>query len=294
MTRISIVGADGQLGFDLSRVLRERGHEVTDWTHADLEITDEASIKSAFSAALPDVVINTAAINVEASEVDPAKAYLVNATGSANLARAATAGGIKFVHLSTDYVFDGTKGSPYVERDAVKPVNVYGKSKFTGEALVISEAQTAVVVRSSGLYGERGVKAKNGMNFVTTMLKLAEDRDQLSVVGDESLSPTNTLELAKQIATIIDRPDLVGVFHATAQGGCSWFEFASEIFRVAGVEIDLQETTSAEFSANAAVPIVRPPDTRLENFRLGLEGIDELSSWQEQLAAYLAAIGRVA
>jgi dTDP-4-dehydrorhamnose reductase len=294
MTRISIVGADGQLGFDLSRVLREREHDVVEWTHADIEITDPSSIEHAFSAASPDVVINTAAVNVEASEVDPAKAYAVNTTGAGNLARAATARDIKFIHLSTDYVFDGTKGSPYVERDAVKPINVYGKSKFAGEALVISEAQTAVVIRSSGLYGERGVKAKGGMNFVTTMLKLAEDRDELSVVADEALSPTNTFELAQQIAVLIAKPELVGVFHATANGGCSWFEFASEIFRIAGVDIDLRETTSAEFSANAAVPITRPRDTRLENFRLGLEGLDQLRSWQEQLDAYLTAIGRAA
>jgi dTDP-4-dehydrorhamnose reductase len=155
-------------------------------------------------------------------------------------------------------------------------------------------APTALIVRSSGLYGERGVKAKNGMNFVTTMLKLAEDRDKLSVVGDERLSPTNTAELAEQIAVLIEDGGLTGVVHATAQGGCSWFEFASEIFSLAGVDIELTETTGAEFAANAKVPIMRPSDTRLGNARLIDAELDRLSPWQKQLEDYLSLIGALA
>ena len=291
MARITIIGADGQLGFDLVRELLAAGHAVAGLTHADIELSDAESVRVALARTNPEVVINTAAVNVESSETDPVKAFAVNAVGALNLARAVT--GVRLLHLSTDYVFDGAKGSPYVETDAANPINSYGASKFAGETLLLAEAPDALVIRSSGLYGEHGCRAKGGMNFVTTMLRLAAERDRLTVVDDERLSPTGTLPLSRQIAAIVEQPELAGVVHATAHGSASWFEFAREIFRLAALDVDLRPVASAEFAASAAVKVLRPADTSLDNARLREHGIDRMQPWQEQLADYVAAIGEL-
>ncbi|MBK5230385.1 MAG: dTDP-4-dehydrorhamnose reductase [Thermoleophilia bacterium] len=291
MARVCIVGSDGQLGFDLSREFKSAGHDVTDWTHADIEITDRASVTAAFAAAAPEVVVNTAALNVETSELDPAKAFAINALGARELA-AAAARDVRLVQISTDYVFDGTKGTPYVETDITGPLNAYGVSKLAGEHFVLAADGRNIVIRSSGLYGEHGCKAKNGMNFVTTMLALAADRDQLSVVNDEALSPTFTRDLATQIVALVDRSELSGIFHATAHGGPTWFEFASAIFELADVQIDVWPTSGAEYSKEADNSILRPANTSLENARLSKAGVDLMRPWRDQLADYLVAIGR--
>jgi dTDP-4-dehydrorhamnose reductase len=289
MARIAIIGANGQLGVDLLRQLQQSGHEVIAWTHQDLEITDRGAATRAIGDAKPEWVINTAAINVEASEVDPARAFAVNEAGSRNVAEAAAAAGARTLQVGTDYVFDGAKGAPYVESDPVGPLNPYGASKLAGEQAVLAVDPANLAIRGSGLYGVAGVRAKNGMNFVTTMLALGRSRDSLSVVADERLSPTCTADLAAFIEAAIAQ-SAGGIVHATAAGGCSWFEFASAIFELAAVEVELSETTGAEFGASAAVTVTRPSDTRLESERLGELGLTELDPWRTQLERYLRAI----
>jgi dTDP-4-dehydrorhamnose reductase len=291
MARVSIIGSDGQLGFDLVREFAAAGHDVTAWTHADIEITDGLSIDRAFDGASPEIVVNTAALNVEASELDPPKAFAVNALGARELARAAATRGARLLSFSTDYVFDGLKGAEYVEDDQTAPLNVYGVSKLAGEQFVLEGSPDNLVIRSSGLYGENGCKAKKGLNFVTMMLGLAAERDTLSVVEDEALSPTFTRDLAKQTVAA-EAGGATGVVHATAHGRASWFEFASAIFELSGVEIDVQPTTSAEFAKGSSNPIHRPADTSLENASLSAAGLEQMRPWREALDDYLTLIGR--
>lgn len=289
MARVSIVGSDGQLGFDLVNEFAAAGHEVTAWTHADIEITDATSVASAFASAEPEIVVNTAALNVEASELNPELAFAINALGARELARAAN--GAQLIHYSTDYVFDGSKGEAYEEGDLTAPLNAYGVSKLAGEHFVLEADPQNLVLRSSGLYGENGCKAKKGLNFVTTMLGLAVDRDSLTVVADEALSPTFTLDLAKQTAALIGS-EVSGLVHATAHGGASWFEFATAIFELAVVEIDVTPTTGAEFSKGSNNPIHRPANTALANARLAAAELDLMRPWRDALDDYLTLIGR--
>ncbi|MGH2906447.1 MAG: dTDP-4-dehydrorhamnose reductase [Solirubrobacterales bacterium] len=293
MTSFAIVGANGQLGTDLVLAIGAAGHDAIPLTHAEIEVTDRASVDGALDAVGAQIVINTAAFNVEASQLDPERAFALNADGARRVAEAAAERGMRVMHIGTDYVFDGAKGSPYLETDATGPLNVYGETKLAGEQMVLEASADHVVVRTSGLYGVAGCRAKNGMNFVTTMLKLADERDELTVVDDEVMTPTYTADLARQIVAIADN-GVGGVVHATSGDSCSWFEFTSAIIELSGAEVALSPTTSAAFNANAATPIDRPHYSVLQNARLAELGIDSMRDWREALAAYLAAIGRAA
>lgn len=290
MTSFAVIGANGQLGHDLMKNLAAAGHEPRPLTHADIEVTDAQSVKRALGETAADVVINTAAMSVESSERDPDKAFAVNATACRNLADATSAAGSRLVQISTDYVFDGEKAAPYIETDPVRPINTYGVSKLAGEFFVLAGGGRNCVVRTSGLYGAAGCRSKNGMNFVTTMLKLAAERDTLSVVADEVMTPTYTADLARQLLAICEA-GITGVVHATSAGSCSWFEFTQAIVELAGADLQLSATTGSEFAADAEVPIRRPSFTVLENRRLAEAGIDLMSDWRDALGRYLNEIG---
>ena len=286
--KVVIIGANGQLGSDLVEVLASE--EVIPLTHDDIEVADLASGQAVLTAHRPQVVINTAAFhNVGACEEAPERAFAVNATGAWNVARACVPLGASLVHISTDYVFDGQKGSPYVEDDLPRPLNIYGVSKLAGEHLIRYTLQQHFIIRTSGLYGTHPCRAKGGDNFVGLMLRLAQERDEVRVVDDEVLTPTYTLDLAHQIALLIHTDGLgpksahYGLYHATSGGQCSWYEFARAIFELTGTTVNLQPTTAEEFPR----PVKRPAYSVLENKALQGLGLDRMRPWQEALAAYL-------
>lgn len=286
---VAIIGANGQLGSDLVAAFSANGDAVYPLTHADLELSDRNSISRALGPIEPEVIVNTAAMHhVENCERDPEKAFAVNATGARNLALAAEERRAVLMHVSTDYVFDGAKTSPYSEKDAPRPLNAYGNSKLAGEYFVRSTTEKHFVVRTSGLYGTSPCRAKGGLNFVELMLKLSKEREELRVVADEFVSPTSTFELAQQMVEL-SRSGCYGLYHATAEGHCSWYEFAREIFALTDTRVRLQVAAPGEFPAKVA----RPKYSVLENGALNDRGLNRFGSWQEGLRQYLGSRAKV-
>jgi dTDP-4-dehydrorhamnose reductase len=283
--KIAVIGANGQLGMDIVATFQKLGDTTIGLTHADLDIASAASTHEALSSIQPSIIVNTAAMHhVESCEKEPSRAYEVNALGARNLSIVARDLNAKLVHISTDYVFDGSKKQPYVEDDAAAPLNVYGNTKLAGEAFVRALTERYFIVRTSALYGKNPCRAKNGKNFVDLMLKLAGERDEIKVVDDEMVTPTSTQELAKQIYEL-SRTDSYGLYHATAEGSCSWYEFAKTIFEFANVKVDLKVAASGEFPAK----VPRPKYSVLENHALKKEDLNSLRNWQEGLRDYLSA-----
>ena len=277
--KVAIFGISGQLGSDVAAALSS--HQVIPIEHARADIRDEVAVMKAVSAATPDWVVNCAAMtNVERCESEALAAFSINAGGARNVAVAAEAAGARLVHISTDYVFDGEKRSPYLESDFPRPLNIYGSSKLAGEWAVRS---AAVIVRTSGIYGLNACRGK-GTNFVETMMKRAQSGAATRVVTDEVLTPTFSVDLAGQIRVIIEKDAPVGVYHATNSGSCSWFEFATEIFRHAGASAVPAPTTAKEWNS----PVRRPPYSVLENRALAALGIDRMPAWQDALSRYMS------
>lgn len=280
---ILVTGANGQLGSDIIEVLTLAGHHVSGLTHADADLSDMEAWKDMLSSRQPDVLINTAAFHhVDQCEADPDKAHLINATGPAHLAALCKTYGIRFIHFSTDYVFDGSKGSPYIESDATAALNHYGKSKAAGENRILEANPDALIIRVSAIYGKNPCRAKNGLNFVQLMLKKASEGADLKVVDDEQVSPTSTESIANNVAELLNTP-LSGIVHMTSEGSCSWFEFAEEIFRQAGVEAKLARAKSTDFPAKTP----RPSYSVLENQRLKDHGVNFMPHWKIALQKYL-------
>jgi dTDP-4-dehydrorhamnose reductase len=283
---VAVIGANGQLGTDIVGAFRQVNETPTELNHADLDICSLESIRTAFRSIRPSVVVNTAAMHhVENCETQPARAFEVNGQGAQNLAIAAREVDAKLVHISTDYVFDGSKKSPYVESDTVAPLNVYGKSKVAGEEFIQDTAEKYFIVRTSALYGKNPCRAKGGRNFVELMLKLASERDELRVVDDEIVSPTSTAELAKQIVEL-SRTACYGLYHATAEGSCSWYQFAKAIFEATNTKVNLKIANPNEFPAK----VPRPKYSVLENDGLKKLGLNSLASWDSGLHTYLSGI----
>jgi dTDP-4-dehydrorhamnose reductase len=280
--RVALIGAKGQLGSDLSLTLGANGYEVVSLTHAKIEVTDIGSIRLALIPVTPDVVINTAAYHkVEEVEQNPVEGFAVNTIGPHNLALVCKDLESPLLHLSSDYVFSGRKATPYVESDAVDPLNIYGVSKAAGEMILRYLWPRHFIVRTSGLYGKAGSSGKGG-NFVELMLQLAREGKSIKVVNDQILTPTSTHALALQIAALI-KTDAYGTYHATCQGECTWYDFAVEIFRRAGLNPQLSPQTTTQSGAR----VKRPPYSVLENANLKCIGIDLMPSWQDALQSYL-------
>jgi dTDP-4-dehydrorhamnose reductase len=281
--KVAIVGANGQLGTDLVRAFESNGARVIALTHADVEITDSNSVSEVLRDQQPEVIVNTVAFHqVEACEREPEKAFAVNALGPRNLARAAHDLDAVLMHVSTDYVFDGMQESPYRETDVPRPLNVYGATKLAGEHLVRATLDKHFVVRTSGLYGTQPCRGKGGLNFVDLMLKLARERDEVRVVDCERVSPTSTEDLARQMVAM-SHSDAYGLYHTTAEGSCSWFEFAREIFAATDTRVNLKVASAHEFPAK----VPRPSYSVLENAALKARGLNILKPWQEALEEYL-------
>jgi len=293
--RILLVGASGQLGTDLCRVLPAAA--LAPLTRADLDVTDPDAVERVIEAHAPAWVVNTAAFHrVDDIESDDSKtrlAFAVNAVAVGGLARACARRGARLLHLSTDYVFggglDGGPPGPYAEDALPAPLSAYGRSKLEGERLVRDASLDHLVVRSSGLYGVAGSSGKGG-NFVETMLRLAREGRPIRVVDDQVLTPTYTADLAEAIARLLAVNPPGGVYHLTNASACSWFEFAGRIFALCGLAPKLEPTTSADFGA----PARRPPNSVLANARPAALGLPPLRPWPEALVAYLRAKGHLA
>ncbi|MGE0540130.1 MAG: dTDP-4-dehydrorhamnose reductase [Dehalococcoidia bacterium] len=280
--KVLVIGANGQLGSEFPAAWPEA--EVIGLTRADLDVTDAVAVPRVIGDLRPDVVINTAAYHkVEVCERDPETSFRVNATAARNVASAAQAAGAAVVYISTDYVFPGDSGHPYVEGDARRPVNVYGVSKAAGEDLVARACERHYIIRSSGLYGVRGASGKGG-NFIETILKRAAETGRLQVVTDQTLSPTFTHDLARAIRTVVQEGQ-PGRYHITNQGAVTWFDFASMAVGFAGLA---GRTTIEPIASNTWDQVLqRPAYSVLKNASLESQGIPLLRSIDEALAAYV-------
>ncbi len=286
--KIALIGADGQLGNDLVRIINPR--ELIPLTEEDLDITNRDLTLKVIKRCSPDVVINTAAYNdVDGCEDNELKVFEVNALGTKNVALACKDCGAAMVHFSTDYVFDGQKKEPYLESDIPNPLSTYGFSKRAGEFYVqtVLASERYFLIRTSGLFGIAGCKGKGGKNFVEAMLNLAEEKKkEIKVINDQIFSPTYTVDLAKKVKELIyaNREDSgnYGLYHITNNGQCSWFEFARKIFELSEVAVNLQSITTEEFGARAE----RPKYSVLKNYHLQEQGHDDLRPWTEALKAY--------
>ena len=278
--KILLIGANGQLGSDLRPALAK--HELIATTRNMLDVTHPTQAREFIFAHKPDVLLNTTAFNkVDASEADASEALRVNAFAAQQLALICRDLDIPLMHISTDFVFDGLKHSPYVESDLPNPLSAYGASKHAGELLVRAAWPKHFIIRTCGLYGVAGSSGKGG-NFVNTMLRMAKEGKPINVVGDQICTPTSTQDLAAQLALLIET-NAYGTYHVNNHGACSWYEFAAEIFKLAGLQADLNPISSQQFGA----PAMRPSYSVLQNAALQTLGLDHMRDWHEALAEYV-------
>ena len=273
--RLLVTGAGGMLGRAVVDAAARLGHDVRGCARADLDVTDAEATRQAVVAARPDAVVNCAAYtDVDGAEADRQAAEAVNARGAGNVAAAAAQAGAFVVHVSTDYVFDGSKREPWVESDRVAPLGVYGETKLAGERAVAAATPAHAIARTAWLFGA------GGRNFVDTMLTLGAQRDEVSVVTDQVGCPTWTGHLARALVELAERPSDTGVHHIAGSGSCSWNELALAIFERAGLDCRVLPATSDAFPR---------PATRPAYSVLGTERRDPLvlPPWQDGLAAYL-------
>lgn len=270
---IVVVGANGMLGRDLMSQLGDRGRGVD---IEDMDITSYESVERVLTALKPTAVINCAAYtDVDGCETHTERAMQVNGEGVAYLAMTTRQLDAKLVQISTDYVFDGGKGTPYAEDDAPHPLSVYGESKLAGEMNAAFNANH-LIVRTQWLYG------LHGKNFVETMLKLATEKDQLTVVDDQTGSPTWTVDLAKAIITLIEK-DCRGIYHAANSGFCTWNDFSRAIFEESGLNVTVGGMTTEQLNR----PARRPLYSTLDCGKLEKETGFSPQPWREALRAYL-------
>jgi dTDP-4-dehydrorhamnose reductase len=280
--KIAVIGSNGQLGSDLVWELASRGFEITGLTHDEIEVTNIDSVRKVLQSIKPAYILNTAAFhNVPKCEVDPLKAFNVNALGALNIARVSDELDSVNVYFSTDYVFDGSKKAPYIEQDAPNPLNIYASTKLLGEYYTLNYGQKGYVVRISGIYGAVPCRAKGG-NFITTMIKFAKEKPEVKVVQDEVLSPTPTAEIAKKVIGIM-QSNTFGLFHLTSEGQCSWYEFAEVIFQTLKLRTPLLPCSVKDFPST----IKRPFYSVLENKHAKDLGLAEMPHWKDSLMAFL-------
>ena len=277
---IAILGANGQLGQDLQRVLQSK--QILPLTRKDFDVADPERGRDVLMDLRPDAILNTTAYHrVDDCETHVELAYRVNALAVLNLIRIANELDSVLLHVSTDYVFDGKTRDPYTEESQPFPLSIYANSKLAGEMLVRTTARKYFLIRTCGLYGAAGSQGKGG-NFVETMRNKARRGEPIKVVNDQVVTPTYTVDLARQIARVLPTEHF-GIFHMTNEGSCTWYEFARAIFELSGLEADLSPTTSEFYKT----PAIRPRYSVLENARLKRLGLNEMRHWREALASYL-------
>lgn len=272
--KIAVTGVDGMLGHAIRKVFSS--DELIPFSRRTLDITDLDSALKTVRDARPDVLINAAAFtDVDACETTPDKAYLVNGIGARNMAIACEEINCPIIHISSDYVFDGTKSDLYDEWDKTGPISTYGMSKLMAEQFISSLTNRFYIVRTSWLYGT------HGKNFVDTIIRLLAEKESLQVVNDQSGGPTLTDDLAITIRRLIGKG--YGTYHATNAGICTWHELAVKIANLTGIEKPIVPVTSEEFKR----PARRPTQSGLNNTMLRLEGIPPLRHWSEALEQYI-------
>ena len=282
MMRVFVTGVKGQLGYDVMNELEKRGLTGIGVDIDEMDITDAAACRKVISEAKPDAVIHCAAYTaVDAAEDNVDLCRRVNADGTRNIAEVCHDLDIKMMYISTDYVFDGQGTRPWEPDDERHPLNVYGQTKYEGELAVEELVKKFFTVRIAWVFGV------NGKNFIKTMLRLGKEREAVSVVDDQVGSPTYTYDLARLLVDMI-QTDKYGRYHATNEGLCSWYEFACEIFKKAGMDqVSVTPVTSEQFPAKAK----RPSNSRMSKEKLTEAGFEHLPSWQDALERYLRTIG---
>lgn len=283
--KVLVTGVKGQLGFDVVNELSKRGHTAIGVDIEEMDVTDEAAVQKTLKDVAPDAVIHCAAwtaVDNAEDETNAQKVYAINALGTKYIAEACRAVNAKMIYISTDYVFNGEGETPW-EPDCkdYAPLNYYGTSKLAGEKFVAETLEKYFIVRISWVFG------KNGNNFIKTMLKLSEKYETLRVVCDQIGTPTYTFDLAKLLVDMVET-QRYGYYHASNEGGyISWYEFACEIFRQAGKNVQVLPVTTAEYGVSKAK---RPFNSRLEKKKLADNGFERLPSWQDALGRYLLEI----
>ena len=279
--KVLVTGVKGQLGYDVVNELTKRGHEAVGVDVDEMDITDGDACRQVITEANPDAVIHCAAYTaVDAAEDNVDLCRRVNADGTRNIALVCRDLDIKMVYISTDYVFDGQGTRPWEPDDARDPLNVYGVTKCEGEMAVEELVKKFFIVRIAWVFGV------NGKNFIKTMLRLGQERGAVSVVDDQIGSPTYTYDLARLLVDMTES-EHYGRYHATNEGLCSWYEFACEIFKQAGMtDVKVTPVDSSQFPAKAK----RPMNSRMDKSKLAANGFTPLPAWQDALSRYLKEI----
>lgn len=287
--RILVTGISGQLGHDVVKELNKRGHEPIGVDREMMDLASSEQIKSCISYAKPEAIIHCAAYTaVDAAEENKELCRRINSIATKEIAESAKSLDIPMIYISTDYVFTGNKGIEnktvvdkteyveYTEEDITGAINVYGQTKLEGEEYIRELLDKYYIVRISWVFGE------NGNNFIDTMLRLSETRNELNVIDDQVGSPTYTKDLASLLVDMIET-DKYGVYHATNEGFCSWYEFAKEIFKLANKDIIVNPILTSEYSTKA----LRPLNSKLSKTKLRKNGFKSLRNWQDALKEYL-------
>jgi dTDP-4-dehydrorhamnose reductase len=278
--KILLFGGSGQLGSQMCRLWSDL--HVTAPSRSEIDVEDRAAVERAVAAADPDVVINCTAYNdVVRAESEPERAFAVNAFAVDSLSRICAGRDCTFVTFSTDYVFDGTQRRPYVEGDAPNPATGYGISKLAGELLTLRRASPAFVIRTCGVYGTR-VSSSKGYTFIDRIIAQAKAGEPVRIVDDQVVSPTYAGDLAVAVRALLEANPEPGIYHAVNEGAVSWYEFACETLRQAGIEAAVTRISSREFGS----AVRRPAYSALENAKLNAIGLS-LPDWRSGIAAYL-------
>ena len=282
--KIALIGSNGQLGTDLMEYFTDKGEEMIGLTQDDIDVCLVDKCEPVLLKIKPDLILNTAAFHqVDLCEDEGASAFAVNAVGVKNLCNICLALDVPLMHFSTDFVFgaDKKRTTSYNEEDCPGPVSLYGISKLAGEYVIKYMLKKYYLIRSSGLYGYAGSFGK-GSNFVDMMIKLAKEGSKIKVVNDQILTPTSTKDMTEKLYELI-KTGRYGLYHMTNNGECSWYDFAVEIFKLAGITADITPTTSSEYIAKAQ----RPFYSVLDNKNLREAGIKDFRHWREALKDYI-------
>lgn len=281
--KVLVTGVKGQLGYDVVNELKKRGYQAIGVDVEEMDITDENKVHEVITREMPDAVIHCAAYTaVDAAEDQVELCRKVNANGTEYIAKVCGEIDAKLVYISTDYVFDGEGTHMWEPEDERHPLNVYGQTKYEGELAVEKYTDKYFIVRIAWVFGV------NGKNFIKTMLNLGKTREELNVVDDQIGSPTYTYDLARLLVDMVET-EKYGKYHATNEGLCTWYEFAKEIFRQAGMGVKVNPVSSDEFPTKAK----RPHNSRMSKEKLEENGFQKLPSWEDALGRYLKEINQI-
>lgn len=277
MKRILVTGVNGQLGYDVVKELNKRGYESIGLDRDHMDLTNVDEIKKVINNENPDGIIHCAAYTaVDNAEEESNLCEKVNSVSVKKIALCAKSLDIPMIYISTDYVFDGSKVGEYVETDNTCPINVYGRTKYDGEAFVRDITDKHYIVRISWVFGE------NGNNFIDTMIRLSKDRDELNVINDQVGSPTYTKDLAPLLVDMLES-DKYGTYHVTNEGFCSWYQFAKKIFELSNIDIKVNPITTDMYHTKAT----RPLNSKMCKDKLKQNGFKSLRNWEDALKDYL-------